>query len=176
MRLLAAEPRSVTGPIFSSKCSYVPMERLCWPCIRLCGTGEFQEQGRCFVISLNCPIPFYLIPFFPFSSFYLLVGIVGLGSSDWKGVFHSFSALQCQPLLIIIIVNNSLQERLRMHCAWPGDYHSLTRIKFNSPKVTPLSHPAKVTNLGFCYSNSNPWGWDNSNQSGVISIADQLIL
>ena len=48
--------------------------------------------------------PYYsLLLFFTFSSFCLLVGIVGLGSSDWYGLYHSLSALQCQPVLIMII-------------------------------------------------------------------------
>ena len=38
----------------------------------------------------------------------------------------------------------------RMHFAWLGDYHSLglTRIQFHSPKVTPFTNPAKVTDQG----------------------------
>ena len=57
------------------------------------------------------------------------------------------------------------------------DYHSLglTRIQFHPPKVTPLTEPAKVKDQGLCYSNSDPWGWHNSHQSGIISITDQLI-
>ena len=64
-----------------------------------------------------------------------------------------------------------------IHCAWPGDYHSLglTRIQLHSPKVTPLTNPAKVTDQVLCCCNSNAWGWHNSHQSKVISITDQLI-
>ena len=64
-----------------------------------------------------------------------------------------------------------------MHCARPGDYHSLglTLIQFHPPKVTPLTSPAKVTDQGLCYCNSDAWGWHNIHQSGVISITDQLI-
>ena len=34
-----------------------------------------------------------------------------------------------------------------MHCALPGDYHSLglTRIQFHPPKVTPRIHSDEVT-------------------------------
>ena len=54
-----------------------------------------------------------------------------------------------------------------MRCAWPGYYRSrgLTRIQFNSPKVTPLTNPAKVSDQRLCYCNSNAWGWHNSHQS-----------
>ena len=47
-----------------------------------------------------------------------------------------------------------------MHCAWSLEYHSLglTRIQFRSPKVTPLTNTAKVTDQGLCYCNSNAWG------------------
>ena len=53
-----------------------------------------------------------------------------------------------------------------MHCGWPGDYHSLglTCIQFRSPKVTPLTDPAKVTGQGFCYCYSNACWWYNSHQ------------
>ena len=64
-----------------------------------------------------------------------------------------------------------------MHCARPRDYHSFghTCIQFHPPKVTPLTNPAKVTDQGLCYCNSDAWEWHNSHQSGVISITDQLI-
>ena len=64
-----------------------------------------------------------------------------------------------------------------MHCARPRDYHSLglTRIQFHTPKVTPLTNPAKVTDQGLGHCNSDAWGWHHSHQSGVISITDQLI-
>ena len=64
-----------------------------------------------------------------------------------------------------------------MHCARPRDYHSLilTRIQFHPPKVTSLTDPAKVTDQGLCYCNSDAWGRHNSHQNGVISITDQLI-
>ena len=65
---------------------------------------------------------------------------------------------------------------LGMHCAWPGEYHSLslTRIQIDSIKVTPLTNPAEVTNQGLCYCNSNYWGWHDSHQSEVIGITVQL--
>ena len=44
-----------------------------------------------------------------------------------------------------------------MHCARPRDYHSLglTRIQFHPPKVTPLTDPAKVSDQGLRYCNSD---------------------
>ena len=64
-----------------------------------------------------------------------------------------------------------------MQCARPRDYHSLgpTRIQFHSPKVTLLTNPAKVTDQGLCYCDSDAWGWHNSTQCRVISITDQFI-
>ena len=66
---------------------------------------------------------------------------------------------------------------LGMHCAKPRDYHSLclTCNQLHPPKVTPLTNPAKITDQGLCYCNSDAWGWHNSHQSGVISITDLLI-
>ena len=52
MRRLAAEPRSTAWLLF-----LVPLERSCWPRIRWCGTGGFQDQGQCFFIYLSCSIP-----------------------------------------------------------------------------------------------------------------------
>ena len=42
-----------------------------------------------------------------------------------------------RTVLSIVTVNGG--DCMGMHCAWPGDYQSLslTRIEFNSPKVTP---------------------------------------
>ena len=59
-----------------------------------------------------------------------------------------------------------------MHCARPRDYHSLglIRIQFHPPKVTPLTNPAKVTDQGLCYCNSDARAWHNSHQSGVIKV------
>ena len=63
-----------------------------------------------------------------------------------------------------------------MHCASPRDCHrlGLTRIQFHPPQVTPLINPAKVTDQGLCYCNSDAWGWHNSHYSGVISITSRL--
>ena len=41
----------------------------------------------------------------------------------------------------------------------------VSRIQFHSPKVTPLTNPAKVTDQGLCDCNSNAWGCHNSHQS-----------
>ena len=43
-------------------------------------------------------------------------------------------------------------------------------------KVTPLTNLDEVTAQGLCYCNSDPWGWQNSYQGGVIGINGQLIL
>ena len=60
----------------------VSLERSCWPCIRRCGTGGFQEQGQCFFIGLSCSISIgSIFHYFPF--LFLWVGFVRVGSSDW---------------------------------------------------------------------------------------------
>ena len=87
-RYTYAPPRCRTSQhgIRQDFCSPVslPLERSCWPRIRWCGTGRFQEQGQCFIIGLSCVISTIVVSIFlAFSSFCLLVGIVGLGSSDW---------------------------------------------------------------------------------------------
>ena len=48
-------------------------------------------------------------------------------------------------------------------------------MQLYSSKVTPLTNPTEVTDQGFCYCNSNAWGWHNSHQSRAICITDQII-
>ena len=64
---------------------------------------------------------------------------------------------------------NSCWGWLRMNCAWPADYHSLSlnRIQFHPSKFTPFTNLAEVTAKGLCYCNSSVWGWHNSYQSGI---------
>ena len=77
MHRLAAELCSTAGLLFPSRCSsgtilLAPYSML-WDC-------QVSRAGPCFFIGLSCSIPaivFY--SFFTFSSFCLLVGIVGLG-------------------------------------------------------------------------------------------------
>ena len=52
-----AEARSTTGILFPSQCL---IERSCWPRIRWCMTGEFQEQANAFFICLSCWLPLCL--------------------------------------------------------------------------------------------------------------------
>ena len=58
MHLLAAEPRSTAGLLFPL-CIHV--EQSCWPCIRWCRTGGFQEQGQSLFIALSCSLYFCLL-------------------------------------------------------------------------------------------------------------------
>ena len=67
---LAAEPCSTTGFLFPSQ---RPSGTSCWPRIRWCGTGGFQEQGQCFLIGLSCSIPTIVFYYFPFP-FFLSIG------------------------------------------------------------------------------------------------------
>ena len=64
MRRVAAEPRRQLD--FYSPLG-VPLERSCWPCIRWCGTGGFQEQVQCFFIGLICSIPTIVFYYFSLS-------------------------------------------------------------------------------------------------------------
>ena len=52
----------------------------------------------------------------------------------------------------------------------------LLAYSISSPKGQTTPYPAKVTDQGLCYCNFDAWGWHNRYQSGVISIADQLIV
>ena len=77
MGRLAAEPRIVPQD-FCSPLS-VPLERSCWPHVRWCGTGAFQEQGQCFFIGLSCSIPTIVFYYFSFS----LLSVYWLVLWDW---------------------------------------------------------------------------------------------
>ena len=92
MRFLAAEPHSIAGLYCSVSIS---VERSWWPRIRWCRTGEFQEQGQCLLIGLP-DLSLFVSYCFPFSSFIQWVGVVGLGSTDWKSVNLSRPAWPCQ--------------------------------------------------------------------------------
>ena len=61
----------------------VSLERVCWPnsCIRWCMT-VFLNKANAFLLALLF-VPFRSPTDFPFCYFFLLVGIVGLGSLDW---------------------------------------------------------------------------------------------
>ena len=72
----------------------VSVERSCWPCIWWCMTDGFKV-GSMLLIGLSCSVPFCILPFVPFSSFFLLVGIVGLVSSDLLDGNRSLPALRC---------------------------------------------------------------------------------
>ena len=72
----------------------VSVERPCWPCVGSCGTGGFQEQILFYWQKLLAH--FWSFTVFPFSSFFLEVGIVGLGSLHWWAANRSFPALHCR--------------------------------------------------------------------------------
>ena len=73
---------------------------------------------------------------------------------------------------------NSWCMWLGIHCALPGDYHSLSLIcmEFHPSKVMPLTNLDEVTAQGLWHCNSSATGWHNSNQGRVFGITDQLIL
>ena len=62
---------------------------------------------------------------FPFSYFILWVGIVGLRSSDGKGVNRSLPAFHCQHFLIIIIIAVAL---VLLQCVMFSVLHWATRV------------------------------------------------
>ena len=70
MHLLAAEPYSTAG-LLCLPC--VPVEQSCWPCIRWCGTGRFQEQSQCLFYWPKLLHPFLSSTIFPFL-FFLSIG------------------------------------------------------------------------------------------------------
>ena len=97
MHRLAAEHCSAAGLLFPSWCPsgtiLLTLYSMVWDWL----------VSRAGLMLFYCPkllYPYYnLLLFFPFSSFCLYVGIVGLGSLNWWGVYHSLSALHCQPFL-----------------------------------------------------------------------------
>ena len=76
-----AVPQEFYSPISIS------VNRSWWPCIRRCGCFGFQEHGQYLFFLTSCSS---LSPtVFPFSTFILCFGIVGLGSLDWQGAYSS---------------------------------------------------------------------------------------
>ena len=99
---LAAEPRSTAGLLFPPQC---PSRTILLTPYSMVWDWLVSRAGLMLFYWPKLLYQYYsLLLFFPFFSFCLLVGIVGLRSSDWHGVYHSLSALQCRPLLIIIIM------------------------------------------------------------------------
>ena len=67
------------------------------------GLGCFKSRSNAFLLAkLLSP---FLSTVFPFYSFPLWVGGVGLGSSDWWGINLPLPALHCQSFLIIMIIS-----------------------------------------------------------------------
>ena len=89
---------------------------------------------------------------------------MGLGSSDCQGVYHSLSALHCQPLLIIntnnsntyialsisnivlcIIVSNHLRNEYTLCVVYENNLRShLTSILAHWHSVCPYMHHVKL--------------------------------
>ena len=62
----------------------ISVQRSCQPCIRWSGTGGFQKLGQwMFFYWPKLLATFLSTTVFHFSSFFLYVGIVGLGTFDW---------------------------------------------------------------------------------------------
>ena len=70
------------------------------------GLAGFKSRANALYWTKLIYTYYSLLLFLNFSSFCLLVGIVGLWSSDWLGVYHSLSAFTADLFLIIIIKNN----------------------------------------------------------------------
>ena len=66
IRRITADPRSIATFISPVR---VPLERFCSPSIRWCGTGAFQEQGKCFFNGISCSIPTIVSHYFSLSLF-----------------------------------------------------------------------------------------------------------
>ena len=79
MRLLAAEPRS-------TRVTFIPLSVSLWndlgePVFDGVGLAGFKSRANAFLLA-KMLAPLLSPTVFPFSSFILYVGIVGLGSSD----------------------------------------------------------------------------------------------
>ena len=100
MRRPTTEPRNTAGLLFSSQ----------WPSLTILLTPysmvwdwRVSRAGLIFYWPKLLYTHYSLLLFFPFSSFCLSVGILGLWSSDWYGVYHSLSALHFRLSIIIIL-------------------------------------------------------------------------
>ena len=80
-----------------------------WDCLDL-------RAGPMFFIGPSCSFSFWLLLFFLLSSFFLWVGIVGLGSSAWQAVTRSLPSLHCRPFKIIIIHESTISTGYYFHC------------------------------------------------------------
>ena len=98
MRLLAAEPRS--NELLLLLCQYLCGLILVTPYSMVWDWRVSRAWSMPFYWP-SCSLPFCLLLFsLSLLSFYGLIVIVGLRSSDGYGVNHSLSALHCQPFLI----------------------------------------------------------------------------
>ena len=84
---LSAEPCSTAGLLFPSRC---PSGTILLTSYLMVWDWWVSRAGPMLLYW-----PKLLYPLLSFSSFCLLVGIVGLGSTDWLGVYHSLPALHC---------------------------------------------------------------------------------
>ena len=99
MHRLAAGPCSTAGLLYPSRC---PSGTILLTPYSMVWDWRVSRAGPMLFYCTQLLYLYYsLLLFFPFSSFCLQVGIVGLGSSD------CLSALHCRPFLIIIIIRLS---------------------------------------------------------------------
>ena len=86
MRLLAAEPLSIAGHLFSGQClcGTILVTRVRW-----CGTRGFQEQGQCLFIGLTARSLF--VSCFPFLLFHSMGWCCGAGGLQTEGVLIALS-------------------------------------------------------------------------------------
>ena len=84
----------------------VPLERSCWPCIRWCGTGGFQEQGQCF-FCLSCSIP-TIVFYFSLSPSFCLYSIGWYCGAGFFGLIGCLSLSLSLALLTSFNNNNNL--------------------------------------------------------------------
>ena len=102
MHRLAAEPCSTAGLLFLSRC---PSGTILLTLYSMVWDWRVSRAEPVLFYWPKLLYPYYnFLLFIPFSSFCLLVGFVGLGSSDWWGVYHSLSAVHCRPFIITIII------------------------------------------------------------------------
>ena len=114
MHRLAAEPCSTAGLLFHSRC---PSGTILLTPYSMVWDWRVSRAGPMLLYWPKLLYPYYiLLLFYPFS-FCLWFSIVGLGSSDWQGVYHSLLALHCRPFLIIII-NSEITSFHNIYLIW----------------------------------------------------------
>ena len=102
----------------------VPLERFCWPRIRWCGSGGFQEHGQCFFIGLNSFISATVFYYFSLSLL-PVYRLVLWGWGLWTDRMYTTLSQPCTAYLF----NNNTNSRSTLLFALITIYQLFSRLK-----------------------------------------------